>query len=483
MRCGRLIERCWGACENLSRTLRFRLTFWNTGVILLIVLATLVGLRESLRYTLINEFDAVLSEDINEVASILDRYYPDWPRIREELDRKAKSHTAREWFARIYDKELRTSYVRTEPPQDQVPLDANRTTAMNSEGFRVLHRLVPKAGRPDYIVRVGASLASVNQDVTQLTEKIVLIGTVLLIVAPLTGYWLAGRATRPLANILKTTARLRPGHLNERLPIYDTGDELDKLSSTINDLLDRLAEHVQRQREFISNAAHELRSPLAALRTSFEVALDHDRSAEDYRELLSDLIEECEGMSKLVNQLLLLAEGDAGLAHSGRRVRLDHIVQRSIDMFQGIAEQKDVRLDASRIVPATVIGNDFHLRQVLHNLIDNALKFTLAGGEVDVAISVDVDRDTGRKQALVRVRDTGTGIDPVDLPHIGERFYRADKSRQRLQPISGTGLGLSICKAIVTSYGGQLVIESQVGQGTVVTVALPLVAELAVSVS
>ena len=143
-------------------------------------------------------------------------------------------------------------------------------------------------------------------------------------------------------------------------------------------------------------------------------------------------------------------------------------------MFQGLAEQNDVRLHAGALPAATVWGNDYHLRQVLHNLIDNALKYTPAGGEVEVSVSVDADRSGGRKLAALRVRDTGCGIAAEDLPHIGERFYRADKSRQRLQPISGTGLGLSICKAIVHSYGGTLAVDSALGQGTTVVVSLPL---------
>lgn len=473
MRFGRL-EPVLGAFDNLFRTLRFRLTFWNTGTILLLVLATLFGLRESIRIALLREFESVLADDVVEVRMVLKRYYPDWRQINDELERKAASHKDREWFVRIFNEDGRVFLTGTIAPPILLPTSVNKTTVLNTNRYHVLQHLIEEEGLPEkFLVRVGASLAGVDDDVLQLSEKILGAGLVILIVAPLTGYWLAGRATRPLATILETTARLRPDHLNERLPIQGTGDELDQLSSTINGLLDRLAEHVQRQREFVSNAAHELRSPLAALRTSFEVALDHDRSTEEYRELLADLIEECDGLSKLVNQLLLLAEGDAGLAKSSLPVRLDEIVRRSLDMFQGLAEQNDVRLHAGNLAAVTVWGNDFHLRQVLHNLVDNALKYTPAGGEVEVSVALEAERGSGRKLAVLRVRDTGSGIAAEDLPHIGERFYRADKSRQRLQPISGTGLGLSICKALVNSYGGTLTVESVVGQGTTVVVALP----------
>src|SRR5262249_34027846 len=137
------------------------------------------------------------------------------------------------------------------------------------------------------------------------------------VVAPLLGYFLARRATRPIATILATTERLRPHHLDERLPVGGTGGELDRLCATINGVLDRIADHLRGQGDFVANAAHELRSPLAALRTTIEVALDRDRTADEYRELLEDLAEGCAGLGALVNQLLLLAEGDAGMLRRG----------------------------------------------------------------------------------------------------------------------------------------------------------------------
>lgn len=465
---GRL-KRLWNPWE----TLRFRLALWNAGTIVVLVLATLFGLREGLRYTLLREFDAVLADDVNEVRLMLTRYGDDWKQLNDALERKAESHRARQWFGRIFNADGSVCHVSTTVPPTLVPIAVNKTSPLSYDGYRILQQRMHREGRPEFLVRVGASTASIDEDVLQLSEEILVAGLVILIVAPLTGYWLAGRATRPLATILQTTARLRPDHLQERLALHGTGDELDTLAHTINGLLDRLAAHVQRQREFVSNAAHELRSPLAALRTAFEVTLDHERSPEEYRELLADLVEECDGLSKLVNQMLLLAEGDAGLAAPSTPVRLDALVSRSLDMFQGLAEQNEIRLHAGTLAPVSVWVNDYHLRQVIHNLLDNAIKHTPVGGTVDASVDVNVERGTGQKQAVLRVRDTGAGIPPEDLPHIGERFYRVDKSRQRLQPVSGSGLGLSICKAIVNSCGGQLSIASTLGQGTTVTVTLP----------
>jgi heavy metal sensor kinase len=464
----------FGPLERRLHTLRFRLTFWNTGAIILVVLATLFGLREGLRWTLLRELDALLTEDVDEVRMALERYYPDWEQLADELERKARSHKRRGWFARIFTDDGAVLLASNSAPAVEVsPSKAVRKQPFTVGNDRVVQRTVrlPGAGGPEFVLRVGCGLAEVDEDVLRLTEMILVAAGVIVVVAPLSGYFLAGRATRPLDNILRTTARLRPDHLVERLPLRGSGDELDRLSATINGLLDRLADHLARQRDFVANAAHELRSPLAAMRTSLEVALEHDRSPEEYRELLADVVEESTALGKLVNQLLLLAEGDSGLLRAeGGSARLDRLAARSVEMFQGIAEQGGVELRADELGPAAVQGDEAHLRQVVHNLIDNALKFTPPGGRVRVAVTAR----PGSGRAVLRVSDSGVGIPPEDLPHVFERFYRADKSRSREQPSGGTGLGLSICQAIVTAYGGHLSVESKPGQGTAVTAALPL---------
>jgi signal transduction histidine kinase len=293
-------------------------------------------------------------------------------------------------------------------------------------------------------------------------------GLVVLVVAPLSGYWLAGWVTRPLHTILHTTARLRPGALRERVPLRGYGDEMDELSATLNSLLDRLETHLDQQRSFVANAAHELRSPLAALRTLAEVALSHEHSPAEYQDRLADILESCAALSVLVNQLLLLAEGEASLVGAVGPVRLDLLAARAVDMFAGTAEAREVSLRIERSLPALARGNETHLRQIVYNLLDNAIKFTPAGGSVEVEVYPE---EEGRS-VILRVIDSGSGISPADLPHVFERFYRADKSRAREQR-GGYGLGLSICQAIVAAHGGEIRLTSRLGQGTTVMVRLP----------
>jgi signal transduction histidine kinase len=323
---------------------------------------------------------------------------------------------------------------------------------------------------PRMRVRVGVRLDQFNADLAKVTRIIVLAGAAILLIAPLSGYWLAGRATRPLAEMFQTAAGLHPDNMMERLPVRQTGDELDRLSVTINGLLDRLADYLHRKRDFIANAAHELRSPLAAIQTSVDVALNSERSITEYQDLLGDVRSECGDLVALVNQLLFLAESDAGnLEPGGETVRLDRIVSQSIEMFRGHAEQRGIDLRFTHLAEVAVVGSASHFRQIVNNLIDNALKFTQAGG----ATFVDLRIAPSSGEVVLEVADTGAGIAPADLPRVFDRFYRADKSRRRDEAVSSNGLGLSICQSIVHAYRGSILVDSTQGKGASFRVVLP----------
>jgi heavy metal sensor kinase len=463
----------FGLLKHLPPALRFRLTFWNTIVILVLVGSALWSVRELVRWTLIRELDAGLSEDVKDVQLTIDRFGPNWQEVETELWPKVESNSDRDWFVRIYSSPDGELLWTSQPaPTLNVPkARALKPGTYDREKYHLMQRSIPPGKRtPELIVRVGVSRDRVDEDLWRLTKWMLWTFVLILVAAPLSGYWLAGRATRPLKTILHTTARLHPDNLSERLPLRGSGDELDQLSATLNGMLDRLAAHLEQQRVFVANAAHELRSPLTAMRTALEVTLERGRSPAEYRELFADLIEECASLGNLIKHLLLLAEGDAGLLHADGQVRLDELAQAAADMFQGIAEQRGVSLQVHLPQAVFIRGNRVHLREVIHNLLDNALKFTPEGGTV----SIEVSAAPGSSQAQLIVRDTGEGIPPEVLPNVFERFYRADKSRQRAQPGGGSGLGLSICQTIVHAYGGDIALASTLGKGTIVTVSLPV---------
>ncbi len=458
--------------REIFGTLRFRLTLWNTAVVLLFVVATLWWVREELRLFLWKEADDQLLEDASEVKATIEQLFPDWDNIYEALARKAIAHSHRGLHFRIFDEKDALLWTSPNAPDVPFPTELIRygLTPVTAEPFRLVHVQTDKAGVPRFSIRVGISFEPLEADIAQVTWLLVAVGFVTLLVSPLGGYWLAGRATRPIARIIDTTNRMHPSSLEERLPLRGTGDELDRLSATINGFLERIAIYLDQNREFTANAAHELRSPLAAIQNSLEVALNTDRSTDEYKELLGELLDECGGLRMLVNQLLLLAESDAGrLPVASERVELDGIVRKANDMFLGVAEAANIDLRITALEPARVAGDAGRLRQVVNNLIDNAIKFTRAEGVVEIRLVVRPEDGTVR----LSVRDTGSGIPAADLPLIFSRFYRGDKARQRDRGSRGTGLGLAICQSIVAAHNGRIEVESVVDRGTTMTVILP----------
>ncbi len=470
--------------KGVLGTLRFRLMAWNTGVLLLMVLPTLFLVREGFRRLVYVEFDRILEEDIKEIKLSIRQLYPNMERLYAELKRRALGHAHHGWFVQLYDGGYNLLWSsQTELPE--LPPPSKRKVWRNDTGFyRVMQDRFEaenkglKGAIPKIIIRVGSSLRPVEGDLGILTMILIGTGVALILVAPLGGYWLSGRVTRPLAKIIHKTARLRPSNLDERLPLRGTGDELDQLSRTINGLLNRIALYLEQKGDFLANAAHELRSPLAAIRSTVEVALNSDRPTEEYVALLNDIIEESTSLGSLVNQLLLLAEGDAGrLVLHPHRVRLDQVVRKSLEMFDGVAESQGIELRAGQLAVVEVPGGESYLRQVINNLVDNALKFTPSGGK----IQVDLQVEPAVNQASLRVCDTGVGIAAEELPRIFERFYRGDKSRHHETGRRGSGLGLSICQAIVSALQGRMIVDSIPGQGTTFTVFLPVYAGNGVS--
>jgi two-component system heavy metal sensor histidine kinase CusS len=268
--------------------------------------------------------------------------------------------------------------------------------------------------------------------------------------------------------MLRTAERLSPSRLGDRLPVRGTSDELDLLARTINGLLDSVAQHVDKQEQFVADAAHELRGPLAALQSSMEVALARDDLPLDQQETLSDMLDAARHLSKVANDMLLLAEsGNPAEPHDHLVIDLTLVARQAVAMFSGVAEERGITLTISADQPAETLANPVDLRRLLSNLLDNAIRFTPSGGAVDVRTVAAGETVT------LEVADTGMGIAPRDLEHVFDRFFKADPARTHGSGIRSGGLGLSICRSIADSCGGTIGIASRVGEGTTVTVRFP----------
>jgi signal transduction histidine kinase len=464
--------------RELFSTLRFRLVLWITLVVFLMVVVTNIAVREVEQWALTHSYDQFLTDSLEDVNLIVARSEPDnQKQLFDELADKVKANKNRSWFLQLYDDKKQPIWISHDAPVLAPPAFTGSVNGPYDEKkHRIYEKKLTKPGGEPYYVRVGFLQIELQEDIDVLNRAILLASISILLAAPLGAYVIALRATRPIAEIIATTAVLQPSNLNERLPIRGTGDEIDQLSRTINGMLDRLASYINQNRDFVANAAHELRSPLAAIRASVEVALNRSRSPDEYALILTDVMEEIGRLAGLVNRLLILAEGDAGrLAGKDQSARLDKVVRESADMFEAVAESKGVRLILGDIPSAVVPGDETHLRQVVRNLIDNAIKYNRNPGEVHVQLRIDA----GRRQVFLTVKDTGIGIDGAVLPRIFERFYRADKARSRETERAGYGLGLSICQSVIQALQGEISVTSEAGLGTTFTVRLPLKEESA----
>lgn len=471
--------------NQARRTLRFRLMAWNAIVIVLTASVTLLGLRAGVKLAILHEIDRVLTEDLYEIEYALTDAGATAERLDDAqgiaadakaqtllkgLERKARGHEQHGWFVRLYDGGGRSVWSSEHAPKGiAAPLKVRDLEPASAFDHRVVQNRQTTTELSPLVVQVGASTRFLARDMARIDRLVAIAVAIVLVTGPAIGYWLAGRAIDPLAAIIHTTARLRPSKLDERLVEQRTGDELDQLARTINGFLNRIAAYLEQRRDFLANAAHELRTPLAAIRSTAEVSLGAERSVDEYQELLVEIIDECSLLEGLVNQLLLLAETESDrLRIHGERVDLSLVVAKAVGMFQAVAESKEVAFSA-RIEPAlNVEGNAHHLRQVVNNLIDNALKFTPAGGKVGVWLRVE------RQNAVFCVQDSGPGIPDEDLSQIFERFFRGDRSHSHEGDRRGTGLGLSICQAVVHAHGGRIAVETQAGRGAMFCVQIPL---------
>jgi two-component system heavy metal sensor histidine kinase CusS len=316
-----------------------------------------------------------------------------------------------------------------------------------------------------YTATVGASLERVQSIVRDFRNLLFATAPGVLLIACLGGYWLSRRALRPVDEITHAARSIGLTSLSQRLPVVYTGDEIQRLSEAWNDLLGRLEKAVGRIHQFTADASHELRTPVALIRSTADLMLRRERTPDEYRRALQDIEREADRMTGLTGSLLELARQDSGgYALPLRSIDLNVVVQQVVEQIAPFAAEKGVELHASLLAkPAVARVNDAGIRRLLLILIDNALKYTPSTGVVSVSTT-----ESGRAVVLA-VEDSGSGIDPDALPHIFERFYRASESRNG----GGAGLGLSIAQTIARAHGSTVEVRSSPGAGSRFEITLP----------
>jgi len=317
-----------------------------------------------------------------------------------------------------------------------------------------------------YMLQVGMSLQSRQVALDRFIRLTVWLIPLGLVIAGTSGWFMARRVLRPVQNIARAAKLIEVSHLNQRIPLLGSGDEFDQLALTFNETFARLEHAVGEMKQFTGSIAHELRTPLTALRGEAEIALLHGESPEDFRRVLSSQLEEFQKLTRLIDQLLTLARAEAGEFHLDRvQVLVDPLLKYIVETLTLLADEKGVTLLLKSDPDIIVRGDKEWLERALLNLLDNAIKYTPAGGRVTVHA---VKEHSGTRIEIV---DTGIGIPPEALPHVFERFYRADPARDK--SIEGVGLGLSLVKWIIQEHGGSIEAASIPGNGARFTILLP----------
>jgi heavy metal sensor kinase len=432
---------------------------WSTGVLLFSLVLFGFEVYSVLRKDLMEEVDRKLYAKANGVKTVLELEKVSGPDLNLELTEFAKEIPEGDLL------QLSTSSGQLLWPQQPPFRDAGevRLGLGTSGSQRILLMPFDYAGHT-YRVMAGASLNDVNHLLLRLRAIMWGFGTPMLLMAAWGGYLLSRRAMAPVDAMTTAAQTISVESLSRRLPVADTGDEIERLARTWNEMLARLEGSVKRIRQFTADASHELRTPLALIRATAELALHRERGTDDYRKALAEIEAEAARMTELVESMLAVARADSSTPVMPLdRVDVGSLARDVVNQTGILAAGKGVQLEnANGIGTVIAEANEEGLRRLLRILLDNALEHTPAGGNV----TVGVERRNGSVDLLVR--DTGEGIPKHALPHIFERFYRADPARGG----KGAGLGLSLAQVIAKAHGSEIEVQSTPGEGSCFRVAL-----------
>jgi heavy metal sensor kinase len=351
--------------------------------------------------------------------------------------------------------------VESTPVPSQVTLPNRERWEVISVSHRIADGMI-------YTVEVGAPETDISTALAGLTRTLIFGFPFLIGLAIGGGYVLLGRALRPVDQIVSAAEAITLENLRQRLPVSQTGDEFERLSSALNRMIERLDESFQLTVRFAADASHELRTPLTIMRGELETLVKDPTLNEDLAEGIGNVLEEAERLTRIIEGLLLVSRLETGEAQM-RRAKFDlgEMIDGIADQMAPLADDKLLTIKR-KIKPGILVeGDEIRLKQVGVNLLDNAFKYTPEGGQISLRVW------TESNLAIFSVTDTGMGISERALPHIFDRFFRAEQART--SRVSGTGLGLSIVQSIVEAHGGKVLVESHEGLGAQFRVELPLV--------
>ncbi len=465
-----------------NTSIRVRLTLWYGSALALILLLFAVALYLVMSRALREQVDASLDEAAAVAIRTLGEHRFGPFLIFEDLSQEFPELALLDKFFQIFGPAGQVTIQSSNIQSREIPLsqtafraslegESTFETVQFTKGVSLRLFSVPirQGEQLVNILRVGTSLRPTDRMLRRLLVGLYIASPIAILVSLVGGWFLAGRALRPVHAITQAARRITAGDWSQRILTPHSNDEIGQLASTFNDMIGRLEVSFKQIRQFSADASHELRTPLTITKGETELALRRPRQAEDYRVVLESNLEEIDRMSRIVDELLFLSRADLGeIKLRMLPVQLDDLLREIQQQAAVLGKERSIHTVITKIEPVLVEGDDLRLRELLLNLVDNAVKYSQEGQTVELALMV-----VGT-QAKIIVQDHGIGIAPENHGRVFDRFYRTDEARAHAA--KGTGLGLAICKWIVDVHHGTIELQSTVHGGSCFTVLLPLAA-------
>jgi len=451
-------------------SIRRKLTLWYGGVLAAVLCLFGVVVFLVMQSQMLQRIDQGLHEELADVLYEINRATDEegllgWLNRRfsrhEGFDFQITRRDGRRFF--VNDRLMNSALPIPKAGLDEATAVLRSVPLDHAGKWRIVNVTTPGPSGP-LLVQVARSLATFDQQSSELLYTFLLTGPMTLAIAVCGGYFLARQALTPVLKMAQAANQITADKLHERIDVAVPNDELGFLAKTLNRMIERLEQSFAEIRRFTADAAHELRTPLAVIRNEAEVALRALRTPEEYVRVLEELLDETIGLSNLADQLLFLSRQDAGIQPAKNEIiDVDALLRQVVANMQLVAECKGLTLSLNSAPGQTVTADGAQLCRVFYNLLDNAIKYTPPQGQIKVMSTAN------GSGVEITVEDNGIGIVPEHCAHIFERFYRVDAARPEG---GGAGLGLAICRSIVRSLGGSIELQSLIGQGTRVTILI-----------
>lgn len=459
---------------SVPKTLGFRLTLWYASAFLICLGVAFMGLYLSLNSILNSRMDADSREDIEEFQEFFREH--GFEKMIAEIEREVKLSDESEIFIRVYD--AKRNLIYSSDMAEWEGLDSVTTLPsvnhLNTSGPLLQTIGLPQQEYPTQVISgmIGSDVTLQIGDTLKEKEEIMevlltVFSGMLLFGIPLAsgvGWVMARKAVSGIEEVSRAAKAIEQGDLDHRVSVNAKGDEIQTLADTFNAMASRIKHVINEMREMTDNIAHDLRSPLARIRAMSETVITEGKVKADSTKMATDTLKECDRLIHLINTTLDMAEFDAGVTNVHKEpIHLDRLISDLVELFEPLAETKHVTLNVTLAQNCQMIGDKHNLQRMIANLLDNAIKYTLQGGQVSITLE-----QTSHEFRLT-VADTGLGIPLPDQPRVFDRFFRCDHSRSQ----EGCGLGLSFARSVARAHGGDITLMSDAAKGSIFTSILP----------